>query len=236
MAHEIEQMMYVGKKPWHSLGKAFVQAPSLEEAMVAAGLDWSVSTEPVFTAANEKLAALATRRSSDGRILGVVGPSYTPLQNQNAFEFFRPFIEASEASIETAGSLREGQRVFVLCKINRDPLVVKGNDTVEKYALLSNSHDGTLAVRVGFTGVRVVCANTLKLSHSSAASKLLRVRHTKNVNQALDKIQEIMNLADQEFTATAEQYRVLANKNVIKQDLETYVKGFSILLKKPILG
>jgi phage/plasmid-like protein (TIGR03299 family) len=224
MAHEVEQMMYVGAKPWHGLGKAFVEAPSLEDAIVAAGLDWTVATEPVYTHFGEKLPALATRRSSDHSILGVVGPSYTPLQNSKAFDFFRPFIEAKEATIESAGSLRNGQRVFVLCKINRDPVVVKGNDTVEKYALLSNSHDGTLAVRVGFTGIRVVCANTLKLSHSSAASKLLRVRHTKNVAEGLDKIQEVMNLADQEFEATADQYRLLASKGLVTQDLETYVK------------
>lgn len=229
MAHEIENMMYVGKKPWHSLGTSFVEAPPLDEAIIAAGLDWKVTTEPVYTANNEPLPALATRRSSDGKILGVVGPKYTPLQNDAAFDFFKPFIDSKEASIETAGSLRGGQRVFVLCKVNRQSMVVKGDDVVDKYLLLSNSHDGTLAVRVGFTGIRVVCANTLRLSHASSASKLLRIRHTKNVKDALEKVQEVMNIADQEFEATAEQFRIMASKGVVQQDLEKYIKNvFSI--------
>jgi phage/plasmid-like protein (TIGR03299 family) len=224
MAHEVEKMMFTGDVPWHKLGHRFEQAPSLEEALVAAGLDWTVSTEPVFSGAGEKVEAQLTRRSSDNSILGVVGPNYVPLQNSEAFEFFRPFLDQKEAAIETAGSLRMGKRVWILAKINRDPMTVKGNDIVDKYVLLSNSHDGTLAVRVGFTPVRVVCSNTLAGAHNNKASKLIRVKHTKNVVQNLENIREIMDLANSEFEATAEQYRLLANKSINQKDLEKYVK------------
>jgi phage/plasmid-like protein (TIGR03299 family) len=224
MAHEVESMIYVGETPWHRLGRRFMEAPSLEEALVAAGLDWTVTAEPVFSGIGEKLEAQLTRRSSDGSILGIVGPNYVPLQNTEAFEFFRPFLEQGEAAIETAGSLRMGKKVWVLAKINRDPMVVKGNDIVDKYVLLSNSHDGTLAVRVGFTPIRVVCRNTLTSSINSKASKLIRVKHTKNVVQNLENIRAIMDLANSEFEATAEQYRLLASKSVNQKDLERYVK------------
>lgn len=224
MAHEVEQMMYVGDVPWHKLGTRFEEPPSLEDAIVAAGLNWKVTTEPVFTGAGEELAALATRRGDNNQILGVVGPKYTPLQNIEAFDFFRPFIDAGDASIETAGSLREGKRVFVLAKLKLDPMEIVKNDAVEKYVLLSNSHDGTLAIRVGFTPVRVVCANTMALAINSKASKLLRVRHTKNVVANLEQIQEVMNLANQEFEATADQFKLLASRDINSQDLEKYVK------------
>lgn len=224
MAHEIEQMLYVGAAPWHRLGRKFEMPPSLEEALVAAGLDWTVSTEPLFSGAKEKVDAMLTRRSSDQSILGVVGPNYTPLQNNEAFEFFRPFLDEKAAAIETAGSLRDGKRVWILAKINRDPMTIKGNDVVEKFVLLSNSHDGTLAVRVGFTPIRVVCNNTLSMAVNSKASQLIRVKHTKNVVQNLENIQEIMNLADSEFQATADQYRFLASKEINSKDLEKYVK------------
>lgn len=224
MAHEVEQMMYVGQTPWHRLGKRFVEAPSLEDAIVAAGLDWEVTTEPVLSQSGEVLPALATRRSSDGRILGVVGPTYNPLQNSKAFDFFRPFIESGEATIETAGSLRMGQRVFVLAKLKLDPMEIVKGDAVQKYVLLSNSHDGTLAVRVGFTPIRVVCANTMALAIDSKASRLIRVRHTKNILDNLDQIRSVMNLANAEFEATAEQYRLLASREINQADLEKYVK------------
>jgi phage/plasmid-like protein (TIGR03299 family) len=225
MAHEVENMMYVGSRPWHGLGRAFEVPPTLEEAIIAAGLNWNVGLRKLQTVDTmEAVSAMATYRETDNRILGVVGPNYRPLQNSEAFDFFRPFIDANEASIETAGSLRDGQRVFVLAKINRDPMVVKGNDVVDKYVLLSNSHDGTLAVRVGFTPIRVVCNNTLTLAHNDKASRLLRVKHSGNLVQNLEKIQEVMNLANAEFEATAEQYRVLASKQISSQDLEKYVK------------
>lgn len=224
MAHEVENIMYVGEAPWHKLGRKFEVPPSLEEALVAAGLNWTVSTEPLFSGSGEEVEALLTRRSSDKSILGVVGPNYTPLQNTEAFEFFRPFIDEKAAAIETAGSLRQGKRVWVLAKINRDPMVIKGSDVVEKYVLLSNSHDGTLAVRVGFTPVRVVCNNTLTMAINSEASKLIRIKHTKNVVSNLESVQEIMNLADSEFEATAEQYRLLTMKDINSKDLEKYVK------------
>jgi len=224
MAHEVEQMLYVGETPWHGLGKRFIEAPTLDEAIIAAGLNWKVTTEPLFAGNGEKAPALLTRRDMDGSILGVVGPSYQPLQNDKAFEFFKPFIDNKEAAIECAGSLRLGKRVFVLAKINRDPIVVKGSDVVDKYILLSNSHDGTLAVRVGFTPIRVVCANTLAMAHDNTASKLIRVKHSGNVEMNLEKIRETMNVADAEFEATAEQYRLLASKEINSSDLEKYIK------------
>jgi len=225
MAHEIENMMFVGNAPWHKLGKRFIEAPAIEEAIVAAGLDWDVTTEPLFTLSSEQVEAQITRRSSDSSILGVVGPNYTPLQNLEAFEWFRPFLESGEASIETAGSLRSGKRIFILAKLNNlTPSEIVPGDFIQKYILLSNSHDGTQAVRAGFTGIRVVCANTMAAAHTSQASKLIRVKHTKNVLVNLENIREIMNLANAEFEASAEQYRFLATKEINQSDLEKYVK------------
>jgi hypothetical protein len=90
---------------------------------------------------------------------------------------------------------------------------VAPGDEVEKYLLLSHGHDGSLAVRVGFTPVRVVCANTLSMAHGSDASKLIRVRHSKSLHENLANIREVMNLANAEFEATAEQYRLLADSD-----------------------
>lgn len=226
MSHELESIMYVGETPWHKLGKRFIEAPSLDEAIIAAGLDWKVGLRDLFTTDQVQVPAKATVRESDGRILGVVGNGYHPLQNSEAFKFFEPFVNSGLVTIETAGSLRHGQRVFILAKIqSEDSVIVKqSDDRISKYVLLSNSHDGTLAVRVGFTGIRVVCANTMAMAHSDKASKLIRVRHSSKVVQNLDSIREIMNLANQEFEATAEQFRELASKQINSQDLEKYVK------------
>jgi phage/plasmid-like protein (TIGR03299 family) len=224
MAHEVENMLYVGATPWHSLGVKLDNPPTAAEAIKLAGLNWSVGLKALRTVDGESVDHRATYRLSDGRILGVVGPDYHPIQNADAFDWFNPFLESGEASIETAGSLRDGKRVWVLAKLNRAPSVIVPGDEVNKFILLANSHDGTFAGRVGFTPIRVVCANTLSMATEEGVSQLLRVRHTKGAKKALDKIREIMNLANQSFEATAAQYRQLAAHQVEKGDLEKYVK------------
>ncbi len=227
MAHEIEAMAYFGQLPWHGLGTALDEADlyDWQSARKKAGLDWSVDLVPLITADNQaKVAHKAVRRLTDNRVLGVVGPRYAPLQNQDAFKWFQPFLDAKEAALHTAGSLRGGSRVWVLAKLNRDPLVIAKDDEVEKFILLSHGHDGSLAVRAGFTPIRVVCQNTLSMAHGSDASKLIRVRHTKDVLGNLENIRAVMNLANAEFEATAEQYRLLARKSINGSDLRKYVR------------
>jgi phage/plasmid-like protein (TIGR03299 family) len=227
MSHEIETMAYFGQTPWHGLGTVLEEADQYDwqRTCAKAGLDWEVELAPLVTA--DTLATVthrAVRRKSDGRVLGVVGPRYHPLQNKDAFAWFTPFLEAREATLHTAGSLRQGSRVWVLAKLHRDSLVIAPSDEVEKYLLFSHGHDGSLAVRVGFTPIRVVCANTLAMAHGSDTSKLIRIKHTREVRQNLANIREIMNLTNAEFEATAAQYRLLARKSINPDDLKKYVK------------
>lgn len=225
MAHEIESTFFVGETPWHGLGQRLIEAPDVKTALVAAGLDWSVKTVPLFTAEGAKVPAKATVRESDNRVLGVVGDRYTPLQNVEAFSFFDPFVQSGLVTLETAGSLRDGQRIWILARIteNSDTQII-GEDAVRKFLMLSNSHDGTLAVRVGFTPVRIVCANTLAMAHGDANSALIRIKHSSSVKTNLDSLRDTINVANRAFEATAERYRLLAQKQINRADLEKYVK------------
>lgn len=226
MAHQIESMFYVGETPWHGLGKKLEGQVTTEQAIVAAGLDWEVGTKKLKTEDGESVSHVATYRKSDGRILGVVGPKWHPLQNKEAFAFFDPFLGTGQASIDTAGSLQGGKRIWVLANLALEPSVIvpESDDIVRKYVLLSNSHDGTLAIRVGFTPIRVVCANTLAMAHYGNASQLLRIHHRKSAVETLDVVRDIMNVANQSFEATAEQYRFLASRSCSSADLEKFVK------------
>jgi len=239
MAHLVESMVYVGKEPWHGLGKKIPEGKSLSigEAIVAAGLNWDVELRPLYTQNGSKLVSIRDRyavcRQKDGATLGVVGPDYTPLQNKEAFAWFQPFLDTGDVTIETAGSLKEGGIVWVLARIGTEELHVSEKDRIAHYVLLSNSHDGSLSVRVGFTPVRVVCHNTLSLAHESQASKLLRVKHTARVVENLEHIRQIMDLAHKEFYATIEQYRVLREIEISRNDLERYVR---IVFDLPEIG
>jgi len=224
-------MMYVGPEPWHGLGKEIPEGKRLtvNEAIAASGLNWEVDLRPVFAEGRhkEKLEICdqyAVCRQGDNKVLGIVGPDYVPLQNKDAFEWFQPFLDSGNATIETAGSIKKGKQVWVLAKIRSGEMTVGDNDEIANYILLSNSHDGSISVKVGFTPIRVVCNNTLCMAHESKASKLLRVRHTGRLLENLESIREIMDLANREFYATVEQYRMLIKRKIHRGDLERYVK------------
>lgn len=226
MSHEIETMFWYQQAPWHGLGTRVDEALTVEEAIKKAGLDWDVRLVPMMTTESNLLVPMskAVVRASDQSVLGVVGNAYRPLQNAEAFSFFNPFVQSGEVRFETAGSLRNGQRVWILAAIQRKDAEIVGGDAIKKYILLSNGHDGTLSLRVGFTPIRVVCANTLRLSHENSESSLLRIRHNVNVVASLNEVQQIINLADETFEATAKQYRRLAKMGVNEADLEKYVR------------
>ena len=224
MPAAVENMMFVGTTPWHGLGNQVDEGIGISDAMIAAGLDWEVGLKDLQTVDGVPVSHRATYRKTDGSILGVVGPRYTPLQNKDAFDWFQPFLDANECSIHTAGSLHSGQKVWVLAQLNRDNSEIVSGDEVCKFILLSNSHDGSTAIRVGYTPIRVVCVNTLAFAHNHTNSKLIRIRHTRSSQKNLEQVRDIMDNINAEFEATAEQYRFLASKTFNQKDIEKYVK------------
>ena len=226
MSHEVEKMVFAGATPWHGLGTEIDDATNFWDAFKLAGLDWEVETEPLYRmgaagqVVGEQVKAQAAVRTSDDKVLGVVGPRWTPLQNRDAFKVFEPLIDSGDMRLHTAGSLRGGERVWVLCQLGLENTEIVKNDEIAKFALLSNGHDGKLAVHFGFTPIRVVCANTESMARSSTASNLIRVRHHRFVKNNVEKLRDIMNLANQEFEATAEQYRFLASKQINRPELK----------------
>lgn len=203
MAHEIgktDHMFSVKEVPWHKLGVVLEDSPKTSaEAIKAAKLNWEVVMENVlFDGLNgqQKIpnAWVTVRRDPEhGDIpLGIVGNKYSPLQNEEAFEFFDPLIRDGIAEYETAGSLRDGKRVWILAKINGD-LLVGDRDPITKYVLLSNSHDGSSSVTVKVTPVRVVCNNTLSAALSSSAVRnTFSLRHTSSVKEKLEQAQHTL--------------------------------------------
>jgi phage/plasmid-like protein (TIGR03299 family) len=225
MPAAIETMMFAGETPWHGLGNKVDETITVSDAIDAAGLNWEVGLKPLFTDDGIPVPNRATYRKSDNSILGVVGPRYQPLQNHDAFDWFQPFLDAGECNLHTAGSLHSGSKVWVLAQLNRDCSEIVANDSVCKFILLSNSHDGTTAIRVGYTPIRVVCANTMAMAHSkSSGSKLIRIRHTRSQKTNLERVRDIMDNINAEFEATAEQYRFLASRGFNATDVRQYVK------------
>lgn len=226
MAHEVENMFSVKERPWHGLGTVLENTPSIEEGIKLAGLDWTVDLKEIAVDGNVIKGYKAAMRSDNQACLGTVTDKYRILQNEDAFKFFQPYLDTGIASLETAGCLKEGKRVWILARINNDEMVIdeKTNDRVEKFLLLSNAHDGSAAVRVGYTPIRVVCNNTLTAAEESVSSQLIRVTHRGDVVGTMEQVRTTMDVINRAFKATEQQYKLLASKaNIKTEDLQNYV-------------
>lgn len=82
MAANVETMFYTREKPWHGLGTRVAEAPTSEDALRMAGLDWQVVQEPVCTDDGDVIPGYrANIRDRDRRVLGVVTDRYKIIQN-----------------------------------------------------------------------------------------------------------------------------------------------------------
>src|SRR4051794_33997132 len=73
MAHMVESMFSVRQTPWHGLGTLLQDAPTIDDGLRLAGLDWSVSRRRLYTIDGTPAPAFAVVRDTDSKILGAVG-------------------------------------------------------------------------------------------------------------------------------------------------------------------
>lgn len=207
MAALVESMFSSNRQvPWHQLGLIVEDAPSSEEAIRLAGLDWSVNQQPIFLADGTQIKDnYANVRSSDGKSLGIVGSKYKIVQNTEAFAFTDELL-GEGVKYETAGSLKEGKVIWLLAKMPETFEVL--GDKVEPYLVFTNTHDGSGAVRVCMTPVRVVCNNTLNMA-LRGAKRVWSARHTGSITSKLDDARETLQFAKQYIEATQETFEEL---------------------------
>lgn len=165
MSANVESMFYVRVAPWHGLGVCVEEALNSREALETSGLNWMVEQRPIITDGKLIPGYKANIRQTDGKILGVVTDRYKVVQNHEAFAFTDALL-GEGVKYETAGSLSDGKRIWILAKLP-DKYIIEG-EQVDPYLVFSSSHDGSGAIKVCMTPIRVVCQNTLNLALSSA--------------------------------------------------------------------
>lgn len=196
MAHglmDYDWMVSAKERPWHGIGTVVEDAPTSEDAIRIAKLDWRVEQFPISANGIEILGHFANIRTDVNLPLGVVKNRYKIVQNSEAFDFVDDIIGNNEVEChyETAGSLFNGKKIFLLVKLPNKNLL---GDEVENYIFFTNSHDGTSAFMAGITNVRVVCNNTLQAA-ISGAQRTWFCRHTQSIESKKQQAKESLGLA-----------------------------------------
>jgi phage/plasmid-like protein (TIGR03299 family) len=234
--HNVETMAYAGETPWHGLGVKVPGDLTPAQMLEAAKLDWEVELVPNYATYKKKKVATGTSslfRSSDSRLLSArCSDDWKPVQNQVVAEFFNDFCAAGDMTIETAGSLAQGEIVWMLAKMKESFDLFKGKDQIDAYCLLSNFHRYGFSTSVSLTPIRVVCQNTLNLSLSTTkGDKIVRVNHRNDFNS--DDVKETLGMSAQKMKQYKEAATFLSKKKMKKEDIVTYFKRiFPVITSK----
>lgn len=222
MPANVETMFYVGKMPWHRQGVALKDPPDTKTAIITAGLNWEVSKVDLYSSYGTTVKDYyGIMRHDNNEVLGVVGKGYIPLQNSEAFNLFDPLISSGFLEYETAGALGKGEIIWVLVKIKeKGSFEACKGDEINKYLLLSNSHDGQSAVNVKFTPIRVVCQNTL--SFALDQGETTRIKHITSMKQQLDDVQVAVENICNIYSGVEEKYKLMAKHQISNAKVNEY--------------
>lgn len=211
MSANVESMFYVRTVPWHGLGIRVEEALSSEEALIKAGLNWNVVQRSILTDTGIHVEGYkANIRDSDDKVLGIVTDRYKIVQNRDAFIFTDDLL-GKGVRYETAGSLQEGRRVWLLAKLPSAYIVA--GDRISPYLVFSNSHDGTGAIKVAMTPIRVVCQNTLNLALSTA-DRIWTANHTGDIELKLENAKETLMRAEDYMDKLGNEIYQLNNQKI----------------------
>lgn len=238
MAHKIDQS--TGKAAfisyqapaWHGLGKVFNNEITIEQALNESGLNFHVDKLPnIHRLGNGQEivsdSSFFTVRTDVQKVLGTrLGPDYTVYQNTEALAIVDQLIRTKKMIIETVGAINEGRTVFTCLKMI-NPISVGSSDTIYQYCLIVNSHDGSLAITVLFTNIRVVCYNTLSAALSGAKGAH-KICHTKNAADRVKEAFTIIGLLEDNSKANSAAYNAMKHNDLSKQEFFDYIGNIFI--------
>ena len=235
MAANFETGFFVNEPAWHGLGTVIKEAPTSADAIKIAGLDWEVIPKPIYDEQGREIPGFkVNQRSSDQKNLGIVTDRYQVVQNADAFAFTDALL-GEGVRYETAGSLASGKRVWMLARMENTTLA---EESIDPFLVFTNSHDGTGAIRVAITPVRVVCQNTLNLALANA-SRHWSCIHKGDIQSKLEEARYTLASAERYMQALEEEFGELKLKKVSEAQVRDMTDKlleieFSELFKKAV--
>ena len=230
MAHQIEQIAYVGETPWHGLGNQLSPHQPIEVWAEQAGMDWRIESSDVsYMAQNERGQSIimpyeeqrVLYRSDTHAPLSVVSQRYQEVQPKQILEFYRDLTEQSGFELETAGVLKGGKKFWALAKTGQTS-ALKGKDVSNGYILLATACDGTLATTAQFTSIRVVCNNTLAiaLKGQNSSAGVVKVPHSTKFDA--EKIKQQLGISVRAWEDHMYEMKQLSQRKVTQTEAAAY--------------
>lgn len=163
-------------------------------------------------------------RSDTGYCLGLVSDRFKTVQPREALEFYARLIKDFGFEFRTAGSLKNGQRIWAMARATGE-VKLHNQDLVENNLLFTTGFDATLSSHILPTSISVVCENTLNFSLFANESKTLTVPHSQTID--FDQLHEQLGL----LPAAWEQFRhLIGEMSCTFVSLENSIQFFTKIL------
>lgn len=228
---------------------------SVKEVLHQIGADFTVRKEPLYRIPYELDAKIrlgepvtidpkyfinthaATVCNDSDETIGVVGKDYGIIQNQSGLEILdlvtNSSVSGSPLKIVSAGLVHNFEP-YIQARLGDDARIGGDNSETEFYAFFHNTHDGSSAMKVTFTAIRVICKNTFNANLKAKTGMMFK--HSKNVGIRVDlnrqgSVDDIkarieqLNLFKKEYIERMNSYRLA---KVTEDDINEFVANLFI--------
>jgi hypothetical protein len=200
------------------------------EALILAGANWGVYKEKLGSSLKNVITSedyiftdtklFGVFRDTDNHFLGAIGTEFKLVQNADGFEWFLPFLEYQQAFIESAGTLKTGEIVWIMARLeDQSQLEVIPGDFVEQRLLLTLCHNTRRSPQATLVNTRLngQCVLSRNIDVGSSAN-FLKMRQTKSVLTQMARVAEKVQVARRSFQTDVEAYKKLASIQLRPED------------------
>ena len=161
-------------------------------------------------------------RTDTGDLLGLHGTGYQDVKIEQIAEILETLSD--KMTISNVLLMNNGARLYVTATVDENEVTT--GDTIRRQLHLYNSHDGSTALGCFFSDRRMICMNELGVFTGSTASAAisqgrgLKMRHTRNVRQFAASLVKRIDIENQRFEKSIQDYKLMANTAFKQGDAE----------------
>jgi len=212
----------MSRKIWLDFGKILSKnLKSSFSALQEASLTWDVELKKIKVVDGSTIPdKVAIVRKDNNVVLGIVNTKYKCIQNSQVFSFLDDIVQQGKASFYAAGHIGQGEKVWLLIKLHDE--IKFDTDTIQKFIMFSNSHDGRGCIRAYFLPLRMQTQTLLNIYFGKRVEQGIQLRHVGNVNQRINESKKIIDLAETFYDSFQQKAEKLYTTNFKQKKVELF--------------
>lgn len=224
---------------WHRLGTVFVEKRNPREAAKEGNLLWTVDQKPLEVQMPDGdyvtvPGHYANVRSDTNRVLGIVKSRFVNLQPSTFIDVICSLAEdENDLEVQTMGTYGGGEVMFASILLDSFGVGINKEDENKIYANFVNAYNGRYKYHAFPSGIRMVCANTVRFAVQAAGRALsgrkqradadgVAFKHTKNLEVKVEEARDAILGFKNRGKEYAEQAAALANVGMDSKKLVEY--------------